>query len=338
MKFQTNLSIADRHTDRDLRERMKNLRVLIADRDLATAKLMKRILFSFGLRNIDLTTDGVEAMGYLRSLPFDILITEWDMHPLDGLTLVKEIRAAREDKRIRRDIPIIMLTTRADLSTIQSARDAGINEFIVKPFTAKAISNRIIQIIDNPREFVATETYAGPCRRRRGDPPPGVAERRTPRADVQIQPPSFELLGQLGVDSASEIITPEAVEEAQRTLDETTDDSVLWARRELVQLQQSYAMLQRFPTDNGAQRALLDAVQAIRAQALTFNYDFGTQVADLLIAYVGRQGTPSANHLLVIGKHVDAIRVIFSQQIEQTGHNIAEELIYSLSKLITKLE
>lgn len=339
MKRTTKLSIATRADDRELRERMGRVRVLIADRDIRTATLVQRIIFSFGIRSIEMTTDGEEALELLKSRPFDFLITEWNMLPFDGITLVKTIRAAREDKRIRRDIPIIMLTASAELDNVEIARDAGISEFVAKPFSAKTISNRIIQIIDNPRAFVEAANYAGPCRRRRGEPPLGVADRRAPKADAaHVSPPDFSMLDKLGIESAREIITESSVEQAQNALMEAKDEFVEWAQEDIAHLSETYAALLASPDSIHIQLDLKEAAYAIQSRAGVFGYQMGTEVAGLLVNYITSHPFPNPNHLRVIGKHIDTLRAVFNQKVEQGDKQVGQQLIASLKLLISKLE
>lgn len=339
MKRTTKLSIANRSDDRELRERMSRVRVLIADRDIRTASLVQRIIFSFGIRSIEMTTDGEEALELLKSRPFDFLITEWNMHPFDGIALVKTIRAAREDKRIRRDIPIIMLTASAELDNVEIARDAGISEFVAKPFSAKTISNRIIQIIDNPRAFVDAANYAGPCRRRRGEPPAGVADRRAPKADAaHVSPPDFSMLDKLGIESAREIITESSVEQAQSALMEARDEFVEWAQEDIAHLDATYAALLASPDSIHIQLDLKEAAYAIQSRAGVFGYQMGTEVAGLLVNYITSHPFPNANHLRVIGKHIETLRAVFNQKVEQGDKQVGQQLIASLKLLISKLE
>ncbi len=326
-------------SDSDLRGRLASVRVLIADRDQRTAMLVQRILFAFGLRSIELTTNGETALELLRTKPFDFIITEWNMHPFDGIALVKAIRTARDDKRIRRDIPIIMLTAQAELENVQAARDAGITEFVAKPFSAATISSRIIQIIDNPRSFVESPGYVGPCRRRRGAPPPGMQERRgrTPAPDAVIEKPNYALREQLGIASAKEILNETTIAQAQTVLMESQGSAVVWAQREIEQLKYAFVQLQAAPNSVPAQQSLLDAIHSIRTQAEAFGYALGAHLATLLGDYAARHRPPTARDLLVIGKHIDAVVITFNQNVEQFGQSIARDLIASLGELVAKL-
>ncbi len=341
MKRASGLSILDHNDDgNELRERMGQVRALIADRDIRTATLVQRVLHSFGVRNVEMATDGERALELLKSRPFDFLITEFNMHPFDGLTLVKTIRSQNEDKRIRRDIPIVMLTAYAERDNVQAARDAGITEFIVKPFSAKTISSRIIQIIDRPRVFVETADYVGPCRRRRSAPlPAGMVDRRALKASTaHVSPPDYGLLGSLGIDSAREIITEQSVNAAQDALMGVANEFVSWAKDEIETLQAEFAALKRTPDSMVVQFAMRQATYAIQSQAGIFGYALGTEVASMLLTYLVNHPFPTAKHLLVIEKHIDTIRVVFDQNVEKGDQRIAREVIVTLKKLISKME
>lgn len=319
---------------REKRERLGRVRVLLADRDSRTATLVHRIMFSFGFRTIDMVTSGEQALEHLKRKPYDLIITELTMTPVDGLELVKAIRSARDDKRIRRDIPILMLTAHAEKDNVESARDAGITEFIVKPFTAKTISNRIIQVIDNPRMFVEADSYVGPCRRRRDGPPQGTDERRGPRNGAE-SPPNDKL--QKALAPATDIITEEVISAAQIELLKAEAEFVEWARDDIATLESAYAQMVAQPGNEVAHAALRDAAYSIKAQAGIFGYDLGTRIGGMLVTYLSEHPDVRAEKLTVVRKHIDAIVVIFTQKIKDTGQEVGEELIRSLDALSKKL-
>ncbi len=95
----------------------------------------------------------------------DVVITDWEMDPVDGLELVKWIRL--DQMSPRRNVPIIMMSGYAAGPRVAQARDRGITEFLVKPFTANELARRIAYVIDYPRDFVETFEFFGPDRRRR---------------------------------------------------------------------------------------------------------------------------------------------------------------------------
>lgn len=318
----------------DRRGRLANLKVLVADRNHRTASLVQRVLFSFGFRNLDVTTSGESALTLLRSRSYDILITEWNMAPVNGIELVKAIRAAKDDNRLARDLPILMLTAQADKESIIIARDAGITEFVAKPFSAKTMSTRIIQIIDTPRAFVESEGYTGPCRRRRGEPPPGVADRRIRNNAVA---PESSLQDQLDDATAADILNTHVVEEAQTDLLKVEDEFIAWARDDIEQLEKAYLTLTQKPDDSAAYENMRNITYTIKSQAGIFGYMLGTEAASLLVDYLASHKQFSGANLMVLRKFIDAISTIFRQGIKDNGHAVAAETIIALKKLTQKL-
>jgi DNA-binding response OmpR family regulator len=96
---------------------------------------------------------------------------------MDGLTFTKKVRT--DPNSPNPYVPIIMLTGHTETARVMEARDAGINMFLAKPISVKALSERLALMIDNPARFVRTPTYFGPDRRRKDvGPPKGMPERR----------------------------------------------------------------------------------------------------------------------------------------------------------------
>ncbi len=102
----------------------------------------------------------------LRETNPDVILLDWMMEGMSGIDFAKMARAsvASPDPYV----PIIMLTGNTSVDSVQQARDAGINEFLAKPVSVKAIMTRLTSVIEHPRPFVRTTVYFGPCRRRRG--------------------------------------------------------------------------------------------------------------------------------------------------------------------------
>lgn len=341
------LSIATRDMDRDVRARMAQLRVLITDSDSRTATLLRHILFALGIRRIEHSGNTENALEMLRTNRYDFIITDWDMSPFDGLMLARVIRTAYDDKLLRRDIPIIMLTGRAEPQNIEAARDAGINEFIARPYTAGALSHRILQIIFNQRGFIETDDYVGPCRRRRETLPEGVTERRVKK--YTPPPPGFRprIASTLppilpSKDTVFEDDAPpeKAIEAQHEILLKSQGECVEWARAEITTLKFTFRALGANPELVDVQHAFLTAALAVMKQATRFNYALGAQIAEMLIQYAKNPNhrPPNENHMVVISKHIEAISVAFNRNVEQHGRSIAEDLIKSLHKLVEKLE
>ncbi len=155
---------------------LKSFNVLIVDNDVKLVRLLRNILHAFGFTSIDVASDGSEAFEKMEESKYDIIVLDWVMEPMDGLSFVQKLRDDETNKNIFAHV--IMLSGRAERENIMKARDAGVTEFMAKPFSIAGFRERIISVIESPREFVIAPTYAGPSRRRRNLPPPDGVDRR----------------------------------------------------------------------------------------------------------------------------------------------------------------
>ncbi|MDB5423742.1 MAG: chemotaxis protein CheYIII [Phenylobacterium sp.] len=143
------------------------LKILLVDDNHHMRVLLTEILRALGVRQIFEASDGAEGLQTLRHNPVDIIMTDLSMQPLDGIDFVRLLRAAPGPSRMT---PVIMITGHSTLQRVNEARDAGVNEFLAKPLTARGVLGRVALVIDHPRGFVRSESYFGPDRRRRCDP------------------------------------------------------------------------------------------------------------------------------------------------------------------------
>jgi CheY-like chemotaxis protein len=155
---------------------IQNLSVLIVDDDANMRLLIRTILNSLGVKNIE-TAGGAET-GYamLENFHADIAICDLVMEPLDGIAFTRMVRTNEESPNFY--LPIIMLTGHAEMTAVVNARDAGVHEFLTKPVSPENLYSKIHALIDTPRAFVRSRDYFGPDRRRRQDPNYRGPERR----------------------------------------------------------------------------------------------------------------------------------------------------------------
>ena len=139
--------------------------VLVADTSAHMASLVGGMLRSLGRKDIREAYDATKAMSELRRRPFDILIIDADLAELDGVAFTRKLRALADCQN--RTIPIIMMSATPDAKRIADARDAGVTEFLRKPFAANHLQTRLSNIELNPRGFIEARNYNGPDRRRR---------------------------------------------------------------------------------------------------------------------------------------------------------------------------
>lgn len=160
--------------------RFDRLKILVVDDNAHMRKLVVTILQAFGVIQIYEAESGERAWTILRESNPDVLVLDWMMEGMSGIDLVKMIRT--DPQTPNPFVPVIMLTGHTHIDRVRQARDAGINEFIAKPVSVKTMMSRLLSVIENPRPFVRTKGYFGPCRRRRGDIEYRGPERRAEKA------------------------------------------------------------------------------------------------------------------------------------------------------------
>ena len=146
--------------------RFDRLKLLVVDDNVHMRKLVVTILQAFGAVQIFEADSGEHAWGLLRDANPDVIVLDWMMEGMSGLEFVRQVRTSAQTPNPF--VPVIMLTGHTHIDHVRQARDAGVNEFLAKPVSVKAILTRLISVIEHPRPYVRTKSYFGPCRRRRG--------------------------------------------------------------------------------------------------------------------------------------------------------------------------
>lgn len=122
----------------------KNMKILIVDDFSTMRRIIKNLLRDLGFSNTAEADDGVTALPMLRSGNFDFLVTDWNMPGMTGIQLLKEVRA---DEKLA-SLPVLMVTAEAKRDQIIEAAQAGVNGYVVKPFTAQALKEKIDKIFE----------------------------------------------------------------------------------------------------------------------------------------------------------------------------------------------
>jgi len=147
-----------------VRVNFTGLRFLVIDDNAHMRRILRTLLHGFGAREVYEAEDGAGGLEAFTQYMPDIVLTDWVMPIFDGLELAEMIR--QPGANANPYVPIIMLTGHSEKKRVISARDVGITEFLAKPISAKALYERILNVVANPRPFIKTKTYFGPDRRR----------------------------------------------------------------------------------------------------------------------------------------------------------------------------
>jgi DNA-binding response OmpR family regulator len=156
---------------------LKALRILVVDDNRHAAEIVKSVLASVGARDIAYAATAHGAFDLMRREMMDLVILDQNLGKGgEGVDLVRRIR--KDPASPSPYVSVLMLTGYADEKRVTAARDAGVTDFLVKPFTVAGLLRRIEALIFQPRPFVRSPDYFGPDRRRRDDPRYRGPERR----------------------------------------------------------------------------------------------------------------------------------------------------------------
>ncbi len=143
----------------------KDVKVLVVESSEPMFKLVKGVLnlFSVPEQNVYAAYTVEDAYKSFREMNHDLIIADWLENPDRGIQLTIKIRTEKDTPNAF--VPVIMTAGSGHLARVLRARDAGISEYLVKPFSAKSLAERISRVIEKPRVFVVCDSYTGPDRR-----------------------------------------------------------------------------------------------------------------------------------------------------------------------------
>ncbi len=120
-----------------------NMNVLIVDDYKTMLRIIDNLLRQLGFKNVVQATDGTTALSLIRNQEIGLVISDWNMVPMTGLDLLKEVRA----DNLLKAIPFIMITAESKTENVIAAKAAGVNNYIVKPFNADTLKQKLVAVI-----------------------------------------------------------------------------------------------------------------------------------------------------------------------------------------------
>jgi two-component system, chemotaxis family, chemotaxis protein CheY len=148
---------------RDLPALFAATKVLVVDDEHYMRKVVRTLLMSIGVRTIYEAPDGPTGLETIRSAAPDVVIVDWQMPGLDGASFVRMVRSPETFPYP--NVPIIMLTGHGERSRVIEAVQVGVNEFLLKPVSSKALHSRMVSVLTKPRTVVKSGDYYGPLPR-----------------------------------------------------------------------------------------------------------------------------------------------------------------------------
>lgn len=122
----------------------KGMNVLVVDDYQTMVRIITNLLKQIGFKNIDEASDGREALKKVQDKEYGLVISDWNMEPMTGFDLLKNIRSSGEHYS---DVPFIMVTAESKTENVIAAKQAGVNNYIVKPFNAETLKGKIESVL-----------------------------------------------------------------------------------------------------------------------------------------------------------------------------------------------
>ena len=120
-----------------------NSKILVVDDYQTMVRIIQKLLEQIGFKNIETASNGKEALDKIHESSFDLVISDWNMEPMTGIELLKEVRS---NARVK-DTPFIMVTAESKPENVLAAKDAGVSNYIVKPFNAETLQKKIESVL-----------------------------------------------------------------------------------------------------------------------------------------------------------------------------------------------
>ena len=120
-----------------------NINILIVDDYKTMLRIIRSLLTQLGFNNIDEASNGSEALARLQEKKYELIISDWNMEPMTGLELLKNVRA---DENLK-NVPFIMVTAESKTDNVIAAKQAGVSNYIVKPFNAETLKAKLVSVL-----------------------------------------------------------------------------------------------------------------------------------------------------------------------------------------------
>ena len=355
----------------------ENVTVMVVDDNSFMRNLIVTTLRTLGIAEVvalSSATAAIESLRMSRKNPvqagigtIDIVLSDFVMSQVDGALFLRWIRTSRQAPD--RFVPFLMVSGAADQDVVESARDAGVTEFLAKPFSAKSIADRVLEVIKNPRQFVLAPGYFGPDRRRQDrlvdwgefydDRSKLQTERRVTKAsEIQVIHarsnirtlrddvraiyfrPANKLRDKLGPNALRGQIDfdPLVIQAAEERIQDMVGDYSTWVRDYLESMSASFQAL-REGTEESTRHVLNinQIAHELRGQGGIFDYPLITAFGKTLYeATIDTNARISAHRLELIEAHIDAMRLVFTQRVRGHGGEVGAALLKDIERAVKK--
>ncbi len=341
----------------------QHVNIFLVEDNVYVRRILESVLRQMTVGHVTTAKDGIDAIEKLKTSGpavgggsrFDIIISDMVMAPVDGLLLLKWVRESKDSPN--RFMPFIMMSGAADDDNVQKARDMGVNEFLAKPFSASSVAERLLQLVDQPRQFVATRDYFGPDRQRRREG--NEEERRELTAkdativyssERVVRPKEAnqfylfrlpnrlrEKVGGAGLNERG-MLPLDTLDEADDILQRNSFEFHDWALDYLSVMSRICDKALELPEQRRRKpfEKINEIAHELRGQGGTFGYPLITAVGKMLYEITGFSCSVDETAIRIVKAHIDTMRVVFRDKVTGDGEEVGRELMKALIQVIRK--
>ncbi|NIA71025.1 response regulator [Pelagibius litoralis] len=354
-----------------------NITIMVVDDNSFMRNLIVTTLRALGIGNIATQSSArsaIETLQVSRKNPIkagigsiDIVLSDFVMSEVDGALFLRWVRTSRQAPD--RFVPFVMVSGAADKAVVEKARDAGVTDFLAKPFSARSMADRLLEVIKNPRQFVLAPNYFGPDRRRQDrmvdwrtlydDDTRLQADRRiTQASDIQVIHaqsnirslrddvraiyfrPANKLRDKLGPNALRGQIDfdPLVIQAAEERIQELVGDYSTWVRNYLDSMTDSHNALRQGAKETKHHVLNINQIaHELRGQGGIFDYPLITAFGKSLYeATIDTNAKITENRLMLVEAHIDAIRLVFTEKVRGKGGEVGGALLKDIEKAVKK--
>lgn len=321
--------------------------VLLVEDNAQVRRLLGAVLRAIGIGRVVSAANGSEAIRILRqqataardgtdgedgATRFDVVISDWKMHPGDGVALLRWIRRHRESPN--RFVPFLMLSAYVDPDRVRLARDLGASAYIAKPFTADTVARYVSIALTDARRFVEIGDYFGPDRRGNS---PGLSEaerRDRDRSDREkgvrffMPPQSIE-----GRRAGGTPIDAQRLMTIQKVIEQRAESFLDWAKESVARLDLELDMAaKRGPGERRVPfNRINQIVHELRGQGTTFGYPLLSAIAKHIEEATARDFDRSDATLAIIRAQAKGLKQVIRSRLTGDGGAKGQELMRALA-------
>lgn len=337
------------------------LSILLVEDSAFMRSIFTTVLRAMGVERITVAEDGEQAIRIMKpaiknktsmvgQTGIDVVICDYFMPTLDGSMVLRWLR--RSEHSPDRFIPVMMVSAAADLDVIMKCRDAGMDEFLAKPFSAQTLANRLTAIIEHPRQTVFAPGYMGPDRRRQ-DKPVQLDRRGNTEDDVEIVHAAKDAASLKNSDKSvwyfrlprnlkrklstgetgpnTEPFDVSLLDAANEKIENMESDYADWVAETLEELTQAHHRAIEEMDNADAHIATINRIaHELRGQGGIFGYPLMTQFGKSLYENTQEDVEITPALLELIKAHVDLIRAVTKEKVKGDGGDLGKQLLQSL--------